>query len=555
MSTAPAPSFIPAEPAHRSASPTPCASGPHAGAARHSAVAGPRRPVVSAFAAALVLGIVLALTVAGAPLHGSPAAAQEASAAGAGTGAVTDPHASDRQSHPGLERFVAGLDVPGAAAAVVSEHGIEEAAVTGSMAAPTASEGEDAGSPAGASAAVRWGSVSKGITGAVVDELVEGGRLGLDDTAGAVVPALPGPVRDVTVRGLLTHTSGLSHDLGATDRHRPEAHALDILDDVPAPGDHDGGFRYASTNYLVLQAIVEEVTDAPFAEAAAEHARGCAAEMEAGTVPFLGFSMPAPERCDGTGLGYGYLGGDLGELASWASWNLGPEGEAFHDRSRAAAAPTGAATGDSVTGDSVAPRYGYGWNYDAVEFDGNSEERIHHSGAVPGAFTRVEILPTEGLAVVLLVPEYGEPGSTAVAASAGSLAAEVLGDAAAGGGADAGSDADESGGSGSVLYPALVIAVLAAVLLAVGWCAVLLRAASPRLAVWGGAVSLALCAALTAALVLALPAATGLDLAALFRWAPDLASGAVAVAALLGIAALIGGIRVRRGGGRVPAGA
>ena len=85
---------------------------------------------------------------------------------------------------------------------------------------------------------------------------------------------------------------------------------------MPAPRDPGDGFRYASTNYLVLQAIVEEITDAPFAEAAAEHARGCEAEMEAGAVPFLGFTLPAPERCDGTGLGYGYLGGDLGELAA-----------------------------------------------------------------------------------------------------------------------------------------------------------------------------------------------------------------------------------------------
>lgn len=478
MSTAPAPSSIPA---------------------------GPRRPVVSAFAAVLAPGIVLALTVVDAPLHTGLAAAQEASAVGTvtDTGAVTDPRESDRQSYPGLERFVAGLDVPGAAAAVVSEHGIEEAAVTGSMAAPTTSDGDGTGAPAGASAAVRWGSVSKGITGAVVDELVESGRVGLDDTAGSVLPGLPDPVRDVTVRRLLTHTSGLSHDLGATDRHRPGAHALDVLDDVPAPLDPGDGFRYASTNYLVLQAIVEEITDAPFAEAAAEHARGCEAEMEAGAVPFLGFTMRAPERCDGTGLGYGYLGGDLGELAAWASWNLGPEGAAFHDRSRAAAAPTGAATEHAI-----APRYGFGWNYDAAEIAGAAVERIHHSGAVPGAFTRVEVLPAEGLAVVLLVPEYGEPGSTAVAESASTLAADVLGDAAAGGGADAGNGSDAGGGaatdggSGSVLYSALVVA---------------------------------------------LPAATGLDLTALFRWAPDLASGAVAVAALLGIAALIGGIRVRGG--------
>jgi len=56
---------------------------------------------------------------------------------------------------------------------------------------------------------MRIASVAKAFNGAVALRLVADGKLGLDDTIGALLPALPRAWSAVTVRQMLNHTSGL----------------------------------------------------------------------------------------------------------------------------------------------------------------------------------------------------------------------------------------------------------------------------------------------------------------------------------------------------------
>ena len=53
------------------------------------------------------------------------------------------------------------------------------------------------------------GSIGKQFTAAAVMLLVEDGHLGLDDTLAKFFPTAPAIWRDITVRHLLTHTSGI----------------------------------------------------------------------------------------------------------------------------------------------------------------------------------------------------------------------------------------------------------------------------------------------------------------------------------------------------------
>ncbi|WP_254555297.1 serine hydrolase domain-containing protein, partial [Salmonella enterica] len=55
----------------------------------------------------------------------------------------------------------------------------------------------------------RLASVSKQFTAAAVLLLVEDGRLGLDQTARQWLPELPPAAAAITLRQLLSHTSGL----------------------------------------------------------------------------------------------------------------------------------------------------------------------------------------------------------------------------------------------------------------------------------------------------------------------------------------------------------
>lgn len=105
------------------------------------------------------------------------------------------------------------------------------------------------------------GSVSKQITAAAVMLLVEEGKLSLDDRVSKHLPGTPDSWRDVTVRHLLTHTSGLKNYTGLdgfelTERLTREqfvkligAHPLAF-----APGD---AHSYGNTNYNLLGFIVE----------------------------------------------------------------------------------------------------------------------------------------------------------------------------------------------------------------------------------------------------------------------------------------------------------
>src|SRR5207237_496119 len=58
-------------------------------------------------------------------------------------------------------------------------------------------------------------SIGKPMAATAVMLLVEAGRLSLDDTLASIIPAFAGRGRDsITLRHLLTHTSGLPQDAG-----------------------------------------------------------------------------------------------------------------------------------------------------------------------------------------------------------------------------------------------------------------------------------------------------------------------------------------------------
>lgn len=118
------------------------------------------------------------------------------------------------------------------------------------------------------------GSVSKSMTAAVVMQLVERGEVDLDEPALTYLPDFElaaGAGRDITVRQLLTHTSGISASAGLTtgDVVDDDPDALQRLSrslrDSEPVGDPGEGHVYSSANYLVLGALVERVTGQPFA--------------------------------------------------------------------------------------------------------------------------------------------------------------------------------------------------------------------------------------------------------------------------------------------------
>lgn len=426
----------------------------------------------------------------------------------------------------GLARLVSDLDAPGIAVAVVGPDGIVAEQRAGDL----------AGAPP---TALRWGSLSKGITGSRVDALIASGDLRLADMLGAHVPDLPAGYSEITIRQLLTHTSGLSHDVALTDVDRPDTSAREVVPELPVHTPavpHGSAYEYSSLNYLLLQAVVESVTGEPFGPPTGVPAHGCSLETENGSVPFFGMLMPAGQRCDSAGLGYGYFGGTFDELTDWAAWNLSARGRIFHAHSRAAANPTGADAPASDTRREA--MYGFGWNYDTVDAGGRTWKRIHHSGAVPGAFTRIEILPDDNRAVVLMASAYGEPGSADLPESTQFLSSLLAG----------GQPVPDSGpaeGADAPVYP-IALGALSVLTAGAGVSLLLQLRGRPRRPVTALAVSATGSAAMLAGLILGIPAVTGLSVVQLGRWAPDIVVLAVASTALAVASAFTALIRWRR---------
>lgn len=119
------------------------------------------------------------------------------------------------------------------------------------------------------------GSVSKQFTAAAVLLLVKEGKLALDDSVRKYIPELPDYGTPLTIRHMLTHTSGL-RDWGSvagiagwprTTRAHTHAHVLDIVSRQQSLNFPPGTkWSYSNTGFNLAAIIVSRVSGMPFAD-------------------------------------------------------------------------------------------------------------------------------------------------------------------------------------------------------------------------------------------------------------------------------------------------
>lgn len=119
------------------------------------------------------------------------------------------------------------------------------------------------------------GSVSKQFTAAAIVLLALEGRLSLDDDVRQYVPEVYDYGTTITLRHLLTHTSGLRDwgsvaeisGWGRQNRTHNHAHVLDILSRQSALNFQPGHeYSYSNSGFNLLAIIVGRVSGIPFAE-------------------------------------------------------------------------------------------------------------------------------------------------------------------------------------------------------------------------------------------------------------------------------------------------
>ena len=183
-------------------------------------------------------------------------------AASSTDGATSSPPApqasvADDELQVAVDAFVAGHD--GGASVLLVRDGIARAA--------TAGVADSTGEPITDTTAFRVGSLTKPFVATVVLQLVDEGRVDLDEPLSTYLPdATLGA--DVPVRDLLRHRSGipdyvatpdfLSDALGdLTHTYTPDE-LLDYVRELHA-GPPDTTYEYSSTNYILLGQLIERL--------------------------------------------------------------------------------------------------------------------------------------------------------------------------------------------------------------------------------------------------------------------------------------------------------
>jgi D-alanyl-D-alanine carboxypeptidase len=120
-------------------------------------------------------------------------------------------------------------------------------------------------------------SISKNILAAVVLQLVDEGKLRLDDDVTKYVPEAPTQGRHVTVRQLLNHTSGIYSFTSlpnAADNERLELthdQVLGLIKDKPFDFEPGTRWRYDNSAFYLAGMVVERVTKQEYGAYVREH--------------------------------------------------------------------------------------------------------------------------------------------------------------------------------------------------------------------------------------------------------------------------------------------
>ena len=155
--------------------------------------------------------------------------------------------------------------IPGASIAVVRSGKIVKAAAYGFA-------NVEVGAPAKVETIFPAGSITKQFTASAIMLLVEEGRVGLDDSIGKYFPEAPATWRAITIRHLLTHTSGIPEIFGSTEENVYTKGVIDFhreyTEDELArayfaqPLDFDPGtkWNYSNAGYEMLGFLIHRVT-------------------------------------------------------------------------------------------------------------------------------------------------------------------------------------------------------------------------------------------------------------------------------------------------------
>ena len=264
----------------------------------------------------------------------------------------------------------------------------------------------EAHTPATATTNYRLASVTKQFTAASILLLAEDGRLKLDDRVRKWLPSLPKAAEPITIRHLLTHTSGLiDYEDVIPETFKPQLHDADVLRLLESqdrtyfkPG---SSYRYSNSGYALLALIVERASGRTFATVLRERifqplgmSNTVAYEEGISTVSNRAFGHTQEQgrwnRTDQSQtsavLGDGGIYSSIDDLAKWDA--------ALYDGRLLRPSSLQAAFTPATHTDDPEVEYGFGWRI--------TGETLWHSGETVGFRNVIVRYPKRHLTVVVL---------------------------------------------------------------------------------------------------------------------------------------------------------
>jgi CubicO group peptidase (beta-lactamase class C family) len=283
--------------------------------------------------------------------------------------------------------------------------------------------------PASHATIYRYASISKPISATAVMQLVEQGKVALDAPIQSYVPGFPQkPQGEITVRHLLTHTSGIRHYRGleflSNRRYQSVEEALGIFKDDPLEFKPGAKYQYSSYGYNVLAAVVEKASGKSFRDYLREKIFRPAG-MTAADLEFL--EEPLTNRCHQylRVAGSFVLAPEVDLSCKWAGGGIAGTAEDLArfcialDQGNLLQAKTCAQMYQpGVLSDGSRTDYGLGWK---SHKDKHGRVWVGHSGGATGGTTYFVHDPQGQVAVALLTNAQDVKGLEELATRLGEM--------------------------------------------------------------------------------------------------------------------------------------